>query len=77
MRIRPPAFRHSRLFVRLYLAAAVMFAWGTFSDDWHALVNDGVAITATSIVSGILVASLLVLASRWLSARRERSARSE
>jgi hypothetical protein len=36
--------RPSRGFILVYLAASSAFAWITFSDDWHAIANDGIAI---------------------------------
>ena len=42
------------------LGAGGLLAWLAFSDGWHAIVNDGTAITALSISSGILVAAVLV-----------------
>ena len=40
MRRSPPAFRPSRTLTYTYLAAATLFASVTFSDDWHAVIND-------------------------------------
>ncbi|MDP9256398.1 MAG: hypothetical protein M3Q31_07580 [Actinomycetota bacterium] len=61
---RAPALRPSRGRIGLTLAAGGLLAWVAFSDDWHAIVNDGIAITALSIASGILVAALLVSLTR-------------
>jgi low affinity Fe/Cu permease len=41
--------RPSRGVTSIYLAAAIVSALVTFSDDWHAIVNDGVAVTALSV----------------------------
>jgi hypothetical protein len=56
------AFRPSRTFTRFYFVAATLFAWVTFSDDWHAIVNDGTATNALSMASGLLVAALVLCA---------------
>ena len=47
-----------------YLAAASVFASVTFSDDWHAVINDGVGTTALSVVSGILIGTILIATRR-------------
>jgi hypothetical protein len=52
--------RPSRGVTSIYLAAAIVFALVTFSDDWHAIVNDGVAVTALSVASGVLIAALVI-----------------
>jgi hypothetical protein len=56
------AFRPSRTFTRFYLFAASLFAWVTFSDDWHAIVNDSTATTSLSVASGLVVAALVLTA---------------
>lgn len=61
---RLPAFRPSRTFTYAYLAAASVFASVTFSDDWHAVINDGVGTTALSVVSGILIGTILIATRR-------------
>lgn len=48
----------------LVLAASGGFAAVTFSDDWHAVINDGVGTTALSVVSGILIATILIATRR-------------
>jgi hypothetical protein len=63
-RLRRLALRPSRAFTSLYLASAAVFAWFTFSDDWHAIVNDGTAITALSIAGGILMGVLVITTTR-------------
>jgi hypothetical protein len=63
-RLRLLAFRPSRAFTSLYLVSAGAFAWFTFSDDWHAIINDDVAITALSIASGILMGGFVITARR-------------
>jgi hypothetical protein len=57
-------FRPSRRFNSLYLATTSAFAWVTFSDDWHAWVNDGTATTALSIAGGAVVAAAVLSAAR-------------
>lgn len=56
------AFEPWRRVAYLYAAASAVFAWTTFSDDWHAIVNDGTATTALSVAAGILVAATLIIA---------------
>ena len=54
----------SRSFTCIYLAAAILFAWVTFSDDWHAILNDGVAVMALSVLSGVVLAALVISGTR-------------
>jgi hypothetical protein len=54
----------SRRFTCAYLAAAAVFAWVTFSDDWHAFINDGVAVMALSVAGGVLIAALVLSGTR-------------
>ena len=51
-RHRRLALRPSRAYISVYLGSAGLFALVAFSDDWHAIINDGTAITALSIASG-------------------------
>lgn len=60
----PAARIPSRGRIGLTLAAGGLLAWLAFSDDWHAIVNDGIAITALSIAGGMLIAALLVSLTR-------------
>jgi hypothetical protein len=63
-RLRLLAFRPSRAFTSVYLASAAIFALVTFSDDWHAIINDGTAITALSVAGGILMGAFVITATR-------------
>lgn len=54
----------SRRFTICYLVASAAFAWVTVSDDWHAWVNDGMALTALSLAGGGLVAAVLIMTTR-------------
>jgi hypothetical protein len=56
--------RPSRAFTCIYLTAASVFAWVTFSDDWHAIINDGVAVMALSVTSGVVLAGLVINGAR-------------
>jgi low affinity Fe/Cu permease len=63
-RLRLRAFRPSRAFTTVYLTSAGLFAFVTFSDDWHAVINDGTAISALSVASGILMGAFVITATR-------------
>ena len=54
--------KRARAFAYIYLVLAGSFALVTFSDDWHAVINDGTATTALSIVSGLLIGAFVITA---------------
>jgi preprotein translocase subunit Sec61beta len=71
MKLRyPHALSSTRRRSGLALVGLAVLLWFTRSDDWHAIFNDGNAISAMSVASGVLVAALLLFAAtrRWARA---------